>query len=65
MFIAGFAYYEIGRFDFSVGRDSVYLELMTGAFIMSMVSATISGYVQCLVQPICLSGCLPVRVSLC
>lgn len=46
MFIAGFAYYEIGRFDFSVGRDDVYLELMTGAFIMSMVSASISGYVQ-------------------
>ena len=46
MFIAGFAYYEIGRFDFSVGRDGVYLELMTGAFIMSMVSASISGYVQ-------------------
>jgi hypothetical protein len=46
MFIAGFAYYEIGRFDFSVGRDGAYLELMTGAFVMSVVSASISGYVQ-------------------
>eukprot|EP01048_Picozoa_sp_COSAG05_P006095 COSAG05_NODE_380_length_10564_cov_116.331676_2_plen_214_part_00 len=46
MFIAGFAYYEIGRFDFSVGRDGTYLELMTAAFVLSVVSASVSGYVQ-------------------
>ena len=43
MLIAGFAYYEIGRFG-GFGRDPAYAVLMTGSLVLSLLSASVAGF---------------------
>lgn len=46
MFIAGFAYYEVGRFGFG-NQDAPYLVLITGALVNAILAAAVGGLFSC------------------
>ena len=44
-FLAGFTYYQIGRYDYETGADTAYVVFNTAAFVLSVLSAAISALV--------------------
>ena len=46
MFIAGFAYYEVGRFG-GGNQDTAYLVLLTGALVSAILAAAVGGLFSC------------------
>eukprot|EP00050_Salpingoeca_kvevrii_P009015 m.306505 g.306505 ORF g.306505 m.306505 type:complete len:871 (+) comp19011_c0_seq1:135-2747(+) len=45
-FLAGFAYYEIGRYGFARGSDTSYIAFLSGSFALAVVSAVFAGFIH-------------------
>ena len=45
-FLAGFCYYQIGRYNFTPGNDTGYIVLTTGAFCLAILAAALSATVS-------------------
>lgn len=45
-FLAGFAYYEIGRYGFARYEDPTYIFFQTGVFALSVFSAFLSSFIR-------------------
>ena len=50
IFLAGFSFYQIGRYDFTVGHDMTYIVVNTISFILSVIAAALSTFIQYYVE---------------